>query len=1190
MSLGYGSIDPTIWLQISLSDAARSAIHLDLSKQAKLMYEMGITSPDVDLDTIHEEYFSDPQNEMACGVSGQAAVSSTCLPWGTAHGLDGALALCQRMLSSHVATQVFDQELSGCLDLLARPELAETGSCPDEYRTVVESLEERLLQKSSSRVITSAGGTIGGLAAALGQIDRWHIGAAKSFVANKTSLTAATSRVLSTFWNRVYAAGSPIPEFALGEAGSTVAKGQLASLLSARLEVDRQVLAAAFANPAPLDEAPLLLLTSDALTEIGDRLSTAAPLYDFACRIRGGCSVGEANEATQLIRLIGAIGDDAQLGAALSGGTGVRGPWLELFTAIRARRGALEAALRKATGRPDASLTELYLPSPPASATALGGRVAEFRSMWTSYAAHGVLRPHDATLLRTSLVDSKVVSTLQSFVDSRNTLQTQRENFQRSRGDFARSVVDRIANQQFQVRVANDLTAARVEYDNLAQDLDGLMHSQDRAEHQIGAFLETYVQRASAPGWLPAYPVAGHPGFLSISAAAARGDGRATKDVTAVAVRDPAAPSDPWHLDVAKGDMLTFDIANLWSPTCALRAMTLTGPENTTIFMSPTDVLVGPEGFSLTFQTDKFAASDHTSTDFESETNSSSVCGSISAGLHAGGDDSLGFGSLSATGQACRQWQTGHSETDSTSDGDRFQSSAAFSGGLRVDRTPFPSLPGGALLLIEVVDKPGGGTMVRDTHVVHAHASFVFPQSARLYLAVNDRSGCNVNTSALSVNYVHAQSIAAASHKLAEGMATILASLQTQKSTYIAQGSVTSSELSALQSGAYDQLRAACDCNLGAFPEEVRGMFDAWLGTELASIEREVRIVAAERTLDSFVLRVSALNADLASAQSAARLLSLLTYWQLAHLAYPQLRIYTEAVLQGANENMLPIMRVLYPQAIAAVRSTGALPIENLRTFDWTLPYDEQIAPLETISDIIKQKVDNARNAGGQSIAPLVLVFPKPGTTAPSVPGSIVVPPERLAAVWGPCASGTGTCLRQRPTFTITPEDAYGHPLVGVGCGEAAPVAQSFALLTMNNGSSGNDSWNTNPRRADISRGPDMVFPTEAGVLGFRTDGVTGVLAPSRVRVLASTISNVGSTFDDFVRRPGSDLQGVSPFGSFTVDLGPEVNTAAPLTGSTAMIAYFDLQARTATGPLVGVAACSQSLSTPPPAGPEVSQ
>jgi hypothetical protein len=1176
----------TLPAPVEQEDAARH----DLVKQAKLMFELGITSPNVPPDVLRELYARAPDDELSCGVSARAAVSDACRPWAVGHGLTGPLGLCQRLLSSHIAPSVFAAEIDRCQDLLARLELAGSDSCAGEYRELVETVQERLISKTLTSIAKPPGTTtVLGLGTVLARIDRWYTAAAKAFVAHPAALSDATGRVLSAFWTQVYAVGAPSPVFATGEAGSETARAQLAELTSTRIETDRQVLAAVFADPAPLDEVPVLLVVGDALSALGERLRSAAPLYDFACRVGEPCTIGEANEATRLIRILGAIGDDAQLAAALSAGAGgaVRAPWHQVLSALRARRSVLVDAFRKATGRANASLTELYLPGVVPAAAGLAESTTGNAAMWASYAGHGVLLPRDGNVIRTSLAEAKVTATLQAFLDSRNSLRMQREDYQRTRGDFARTIVDRITNQQYQTRIDSEFAVRRAEYDGLSADLDGLMASQDQAEQIIGKFLATYTERARDPSWLPDYPIEGHPELITIDATAARGSGGLASDAAVVAVRDPQDPTEPWHVEVAKGDILTVTVTGAWSPTCALRKTTLVGPTGTSVFADPTHVLTGSEGFSITWENGQFHAREHTSNDFSSQTDERSICGSISGNLLTIVDGTTPLGQLSASGSVCRQWQTGHSETDSASSGSRTEFAANFAGGLRIPRTPFPTLPGGSLLLVEVVDRPGG-PKIRDAHVVRAHSTFLFPEASKLYLVVNDEGGCNaVDTSPLAITYVHGRSAAAAARSLAETMATILAALEAQKDTYLAQGSVSAFELSALHSAAYDQLRGACQCNLSAFPEEVRGMFDAWLATELASIERQTRIVAAERALDILVLQLAALQDDLAGAVSSSRLLALLTYWQLGHLAYPQLRAYADMLLQLGNDNLIPMARILYPQALEALRNSSAAQINGLRTFDWTLPYDEQVARFEVLADALKARIDVARLPGGQSFAPLVVVFPKPGGSPPPfVPGAMVAAPERLKGVWEPCS--TGFCVRQRPVFTIAPDDVYGRPLEGLGCQEAAPVVQAFAVVAVNNGHSGNFDWNTNPRRADISRAAEMVFPTEDGLLVYRTDPSIA-LTPSRVRVLASEPQEVTTTFDTFVRSSG-DRHGVSPFSSFAVELGAfATDNAFPIADATAMVAFFDVQARTATSRLVGFGDCADLGAPPesPPADPD---
>jgi hypothetical protein len=268
---------------------------------------------------------------------------------------------------------------------------------------------------------------------------------------------------------------------------------------------------------------------------------------------------------------------------------------------------------------------------------------------------------------------------------------------------------------------------------------------------------------------------------------------------------------------------------------------------------------------------------------------------------------------------------------------------------------------------------------------------------------------------------------------------------------------------------------------------------------------------------------------------------------------------------------MLALMHILYPQALTAVQ--GASSVASLRTSDWTLPYDEEVKYLEDVAKDIKAFIDQNRSSGGLSTAPLVVSFPKPGT-ASAVPAALTASPERLGGVWKPCPSGTGYCLRENPVFAIGPEDVYGHPLIGLGCGEAAPVVEGFAAIAVSR-SDGNDDWNNNARRADIARSPDMQFPTENGIVDYRTDGDFGILAPSRVRVLAGESADVANKFAQYVRNVG-DLHGVSPFNTFSLTLGPAVSDrTSPLATASEIVVFFDVQTRTATAALAGLGVCA---------------
>jgi hypothetical protein len=1163
-----------------------------LIKQIKLMFELGITSPTVSAVDLRALYSSSPEENLACGVSARPEVSEACENWGATMQLRGPIGLCQRLLSSHIAPVVFSSELDACLDILARPELAEPTGCAVEYRNLTQMLVERLLIKAFASVQKPADVTqIQGLPAALNQVDRWYAAAALAFAQFPAELSDATGRVLLSFWNRVYAAGAAAPiSFPGGASGSEDAGTLLDELFGKRLDAHRQVLTAAYSDPAPLDEVPLLLITADALTPLQERLQTSAPLYDFACRIIETCTADNANEATRLLRLIGALGDSAALDSALADSATVRADWLTLFTALRDRRPVLEESYRRATGRPGASLGELYQPGVSGPAAGLAELVSRSSDMWTSYAADGVLLPRDGDSLRASLSQEARTTIVGIFNGRISQLNTAFTSYVQTRGDFANTILARINQRQHLDRLFSEIALLQQEYNDLGEDLHGMMSAQDHANLTSGRFLATYVERASDPAWLPNYRVDPTPQTIQIAADAARGGGAVgnVSQIPEVAIRDPESPSDPLLMEVGKGDMLTFEVTGQWAPTCALRDTTLVGPNGVASFVDPTGALTGSEGYLITWENGSFKAREKSTTKFSSTSTESSICGAISAGLASGGGGGGGgggspsgaIGSATISGSYCKQWQTGRTTSDSSSSGQRTNAGASFAGGMRVPGTPFPSMPGGSLLAVQVEGAPGN-ELVTDVQVIRPRSTLVFDGAAKVYLVVNDKGGCNgLNNQKLTVNLVHAKSTITAAAQLAQTMANVLTTLNTKKQLYIAQGSVTSAELNELQRAAYDQLSTTCGCDLVTFPEQIRGMFDAWLSGELAGIERQTRIASTIRALDRLVLRLESLRHDVSGAQDSSRLSALMTSWQLGHLAFHQLRGKANDVLNYGNDFILPMLRIRYPQALFALRTDqdSSDDLQLLRTAAWTLPFDQQADLLREVAQEVSDATADAHIDNGDNDM-LMVAFPRPGETT-SVFGANVAAAERSVGVWEPCTSNnSGFCLKRRPIFTISPEDVYGFPGAGLGCGEAAPIIKAAAFYAVNTSATLNLPWNTSDLTFDIFRLSDATFPVEDGLLNYRVGGMLEMQPGNRMRSLGGGPGTAASVFETYAAAD-RDFDGTSPFGTFALDLGSfATDTATPLGLSHTLVVIFEVETRSAFGPMRSVARCRQGSS-----------
>lgn len=1166
------------WSTLPATASQEEQARLDLVKQAKLMYELGVASP----ATVRDLYSLYPQQELGCGVPALPQISDGCTSWGSEHGVTGPLGLCRRMLSAHVAPAVLAAEIDGCLDLLGLPALQEASACAAEYRGAAETMAEELLARAFASITQPVGTSqLLGLDGALRKLDRWYGNAAAMFTAAPAALDDATGRVLLAFWTRVHDAASPAPtSFPPGAAGSAQAGQMLDLLFSSRLEAERQVLMAAYASPAPLDEVPLLLITADALTPLYERLRTAAPLYDLACRISESCTVSVANEATRMIRILGALGDLPSLNAALSAAGSVRAPWLSAFSAIRDRIGALESSYRRATGRPDATLAELYQPNVIPVAADLEDVVSTSAEMWASYQGHGFLLPRPSNTLRAGMSALARNAVRDDFNREIGVLQQHRTDYQAARGDAANTILARIAQREHQDRLDAELELLKREHNILGQDLHGLMAAQDQSELVAGRFMSTYVERARQPDWLPDYPITGTPRTFSVNAAAARGNSTAVDSlaqVIEVAMRDPDQPSEPLFVTVAKGDMLTFQVTGQWAPTCALRASTLVGPTHTTAFSDPTNAMTGPEGYSISWSDSQLRAREHTSTNFSSETTESSVCGAVNANFFQYAAEEFTFVNVSGSASHCKKWQSGRSVSDTTSRAQRFTAAAEFAGGLRVPGTPFATAPGGALLAVEVSGE-SGAERVTNIQVIRPSTTLTFRTAAKVYLVVNDKTGCTtLNPGSLTVTYLRAESIATKARALAETMATVLTSLDVQRKLLVDQGAVTPSELSALEASAYDQLLASCNgCALSTFPEQIRNMFSAWLSSELAGIERQTRIAATLRGLDTLVLRLAALQRDLDGDTDSARLGALLTTWQLGHLAYHDLRDKTDLVLEYGTDYVLPMLRTRYPQALTLLRSTAIAPVEALRTADWALPYDELAFRLQSVAEQMSARLGQASVIGGQSSVAVMVAFPKPGTPVNlAVQGAINAPESRAAGVWETC--DTGWCLKQRPELTITPEDVYGYPGVGLACGEAAPVVKAAAFYAANPSSPVNPSWNSNPQRFDVFRIPEVQFPIEDGNVSYRIGGPLGVQLAARMRSLAGNNTAAWSTFAANYPAPTDSAPSLTPFGTFALELGAGHNgDAKPFKTAHTIVAIFEVETRAALGPLAGVSRCSQ--------------
>ncbi|HUQ02575.1 MAG TPA: hypothetical protein VM261_08780 [Kofleriaceae bacterium] len=1141
---------------------------------------------DAQRSAIRALYGAQPSTALACGVDGSPAVPASCLAYGDGKGLNGPMRLCGRLLSSHVPDEVFDLELERCLAVLAQVDPADAAPCATSYRNALDELGRLLVEHQLARIDGSGGG-LTGLTPALAAIDAWYENVAALWSAQPARREAAMTRVLAGFWRRVHEEGVALPAaFPTGAAGTEATRLAIDAIFDNQLSVSRQVIAAAFADPPPLTGRPLLALLSDALAPVAARLDEATPYYDLACRYRG-CTVGEANEAVTLWRLLGALPVATELTTALDAAPSLTPEWRTTFEAIRDQHGALVAAYRDAAGSSTTTPAEILDGVVAPGAQQLAAVVQQGNLRWNSYAKSGLLVPYAIDVLRTGLQDAKRIEIANQFDFWRSELRGVVSGFRQARGNAANLVLQRIQNQQFLTRVEDEASQLHQQLLDGSHDLEGLQRNQTRAEREHGDFMARYLEQTKRPGWLSAYPVNLQSSVMALHAGAALWTPGtiAERVVPSIAVRDPANPTQPWSKAVAKGDILSFNISGQWAPTCALRA----GPVAGSSVQNAMHAMTGPEGYALVWQNGQLTATSYSdsTTNFNTTSTSTSICASASASAVTVLNGATPVASTGASAQACRQTQSGTTVSDTTtsSSGTNTSITASFAGGVRLRNTPFPTMPAGSLLLVETYQFDNE-KRIRDVHVVGRQHSILISSPGEVYLVANDLSCGNFDNSALTVNMVYGQSPAGASAALATAMADVLGDLRAAAITHVDQGSITATELEALRSGAYDDLLDACNgCNLDSYPQTIRTMFASWLSHHLAGLERRVRIAATQRQLDHLGLRLVALQHEADSGVTQSRALELMTRWQLADLSGAHLEAATDVVFEFANEYVYPMLQIRYPAALQAIRTTGDGVLDDLQAADWTLPIETFADKAEAVAAVVSSRLRVAVLDGTSRTAPLILEFEKP-----PLPGAVdedddlfgdAAPDDwnkahasRREMIWEPVYSG-GTIvnyqLRANPVFELSPDDVYQDHLGGLFCFEAAPVIRSMAVYVVTGSDSRNAEWNANPRRRDTYPATTRLFTHEVAGLSYRLENPEW--ASFAVRVLAGRKEDTTATFSQFAAGEHA-VEGLSPFGTFSVNLAPILPEGGLMRAATSVMVVMNVEARGATGPLGGVMSC----------------
>lgn len=1171
--------DTLTWLVGAPNPALRAAVVSKL----KLLYELDAAMLTADqINAIVALYDTDRGGATECGTAGSGpSLPASC---GDTSSLQETYRICTQLALPHVGAGAVAPFFNRCLGLFQSIDAlpADPACQHDTLKPAAHTLVNQLLGKLMT--ITDAGKP----ATALTQLDAWYRAVSAAFYASgsRDGLWLEVDHALAQFWSTleapIFAAADAVAK-APGTATPATLEAQLDGASSQMMVVDRAVLLAAFPDsttPPPLTSAPLLYLVGDALHDLRQRLEQVSPLQDLGCRFGGTCAPSRKTEVSELWGALAQLQDADALGTALGKAPDVR-DWKTVLTHLQAQHAALETAANDAAGVSSGGAALLRtgavatLPTPMRALASVVQSAAD----------------HDATFTSTGLFDG----TLRGYIDQGiqdtavanfiGTSQKLEQQFASQLGSFESNLqtlagnVLAVAKQSGEISSIDDkLQTLGTQRAQLVSDMFGMRAAAEGAVAKLGNFGQSFQQfldsNAADPNYTIVRNTTNQPPSFGVQASDARYLAQLGGADLAISIFSPGGT--PWKMSAKKGELLNVGVNGTWEPTCALQKANFGGYTMQAVtrggdYVDLSAAQTGPEGYTYNVQTGSMQVTGYSTANTESDFQDNKLSYQGCAGL--------GWSYIViATSQFCGSTDWGHASTQSTtfdnSSHSSVNSAESFTSGLRLADTPFPELPAGALVLVEV---PAGSASlyksnVYRTHVLQPQRSIVFDKDVDLYLVVNDKHDdtCNVG-GGLTVTMSHVVPQGALVKALGDAMGTTLTNLEQTFSTYLAQGHVTAAEISAFEADAQTQLASTCGCDPSTFQPSLLGFYNAWVAEEAAQLQRLGELIENERAQQLLDLQIKELIDQKANAQQQLRLSALLPAWTLRNLASENLQAQTQAMVRFVNQHIWPVAHLRYAQTFAQIANApGAQAALNQLA---TAQFDSSFVQLAHYADqavyAINQQFDLNGPAHHLSYPRVALRFPRPGldklTAGTQVSGMKAVDPLRARAVWDAIAAN------QPAPFRVTIEDLYDK-LGGASlltCRDAVPAIHSASLVVVfDRTQTGADQYTGEGWRLPLFLDETMTYP---GAAGPETYQIGPDLQNFGIRVLFANEDKFTSVYDGIEALPNEVAtlkiaEGLSPFTIFQVNLSKMTAAAdQPLAKASELMLVFDLETQDAS-------------------------
>ncbi|WP_224366957.1 hypothetical protein [Hyalangium versicolor] len=1166
--------------------AGGAQLRSEVVSRLKLLFELhGHHMTVAQAQFVRGLYQSDPAANSTCSSGFVPPVVSGC---GTnLVPLNAAMDICTRLASAHVPGASARSQVPYCVGLASQVAAVPAGACQgavyrEKYHGMWLKLYERTL--SDMRRQDVAGDVLqrrvphpDDVRTHLQSISDWYAAQqAQLFPAelNSPVLMKQLSETFGIFWKVAY-------ENALLNVNGLPVH---AKPLNAGLLVDLTVLKATLTGSPAMSGPPLLMLLGDGFTGLFDRMEDFSYLHDLGCRFKG-CGGGSVDtEMAELWALFGAVPESSKLQTAVTNankltasGYDHHADWVTVFDLLRANHAVFTQAVVLTTGAPSYS-PSLFLSginAAPAPMARWAQMVEKADAYSDSYAKSGFFVSTARDTLKTGIEEYKS-NFINDVVSARKgALTTAVNEYTQNRTALINEVLGEVANAANQKTVRATLARKLTEFYALNADLVGLQDNLESQAAQFSDFASAFnTTLANESPNLGTDIQRGPMQTLNVSAADAHGAQGGTFNILTLAVLSGQGNSQPFTIAAKRGELLNFDVLGEYTPSCALSSALLPHPTSgapTAIGLGGTAALTGPGGYTVTFSNGSYTSQNASESAFQRDSTNERACAGVRAQV---GTEWFGSGVTAyAYAEGCMDRTKGTDSTTSTQNGSENRSSASFAFGLRLPNTPFPEAPVGSLLLVAMGPGSTGKAGILEVQVLQSpHSSVVVDKDADYYLVVNDLGSCADDTShQLTVKSVRLMPTGEAAKALGNAMATVMTELRAATPAFVAQGRVTGSELEALRSNAQTRLlqeyTVQCPgCSSSQMPEVFHALFNTFVTQELARLERLVQIRATQRAIELALLDIQSLADDLTAGADKARLLRLLPLWRLRNLDGAELREKARVLTSLVTEYLYPTMDLRHPSSLVPLKTHASL--EALVQADWSDDFAALCTQALTAVTTIETALAQARiNDKAPKEFALAFAFPNPTSILSTQWRSADL--ERSEAVWNSILQGSGEV-----SITLTPDDLYSAGGQGgvLLCNHHMPVIKNLGVqvvrpFSSTNGADSQAGLLVPVRWADVFAYPSAGTPKSYVMLN--PDFLVG--GP---HLLFGNDIDVLTTFAQDIQQPLATVagNGLSPFGTFTIDLGNA--SPALFNEASALVITMKVDALEVASNVAGVKAC----------------